>query len=305
VRGPAGHERGERGDQPVSASFKHVHSGKVRDLYELPGGELLIVARDTISAYDFVLDTPIPDKGRILTQLSLWWFEQLADVLPNHLVSAEPPAGSPAEWAGRAVVVRRLDMVPVECVARGYLAGAGVTEYASSGAVCGVPLPPGLAEGARLPEPIFTPTTKAPRGAHDEPMTYDEVAAKVTPEVAARLRDVTLAVYRRGAELARERGIIVADTKIELGWSASGELTLGDEVLTPDSSRFWPADRWVPGRPQIAYDKQFVRDWLTSPESGWNRASGAAPPPLPAGIVARTREKYVEAYERLTGLRFR
>jgi len=286
-------------------TMKHVHSGKIRDLYELPGGELLIVARDTISAYDFVLDTPIPDKGRILTQLSLWWFERLADVVPNHVVSAEPPAGAPAEWAGRCVVVRRLDMVPVECVARGYLAGFGMTAYAGGGAVCGVRLPPGLAEGDRLPEPIFTPTTKAPQGEHDEPMTYAEVAAKVTPEVAARLRDLTLAVYRRGAELARERGIIVADTKIELGWSATGELTLGDEVLTPDSSRFWPADRWIPGRPQIPYDKQFVRDWLTSPESGWDRASGAPPPSLPAGIVARTREKYVEAYERLTGLSFR
>jgi phosphoribosylaminoimidazole-succinocarboxamide synthase len=201
-------------------------------------------------------------------------------------------------------VVRRLDMVPVECVARGYLAGFGLTEYARSGAVCGVPLPPGLVDGSRLPEPIFTPTTKAPQGEHDEPMTYADVAAEVNPEVAARLEEITLAVYRRGAELARERGIIVADTKIELGWSATGELMLGDEVLTPDSSRFWPADKWVPGRPQIAYDKQFVRDWLTSPEAGWDRASGAPPPPLPADVVARTREKYIEAYERLTGLRF-
>jgi phosphoribosylaminoimidazole-succinocarboxamide synthase len=289
----------------MNASFTHVHSGKVRDLYELPGGELLIVARDTISAYDFVLDTPIPDKGRILTQLSLWWFEQLADVVPGHVVSAEPPAGAPAEWAGRAIVVRGLDMVPVECVARGYLAGSALGEYAGSGAVCGVPLPPGLVDGARLPEPIFTPTTKAPRGEHDEPMTYDEVVAAVGPDVAARLREVTLAVYRRGAELAAERGIIVADTKIELGWSETGVLTLGDEVLTPDSSRFWPADEWVPGRPQTSFDKQFVRDWLTAPESGWDRASGAPPPPLPADIVARTRAKYVEAYARLTGRPFR
>jgi phosphoribosylaminoimidazole-succinocarboxamide synthase len=240
-----------------------------------------------------------------LTQLSLWWFERLCDVVPNHVVSAELPAGAPAEWAGRAVVVRRLDMAPVECVARGYLAGSGLTEYAGSGAVCGVPLPPGLVDGSRLPEPIFTPTTKAPQGEHDEPMTYADVATLVTRQVAARLREITLAVYRRGAELARERGIIVADTKIELGWSATGELTLGDEVLTPDSSRFWPADKWVPGRPQIAYDKQFVRDWLTSPEAGWDRASGAPPPPLPADVVARTREKYIEAYELLTGLRFR
>ncbi|HEU5157252.1 MAG TPA: phosphoribosylaminoimidazolesuccinocarboxamide synthase [Streptosporangiaceae bacterium] len=288
----------------MTAPLEHVHSGKVRDLYALPGGELLIVARDTISAYDFVLETPIPDKGRILTQLSLWWFERLADVVPNHVVSADPPAGVPPEWAGRSVVVRRLDMVPMECVARGYLTGSGLAEYTRSGAVCSVPLPPGLVDGSRLPEPIFTPTTKAPRGTHDEPMTFAEVAAAVTPQVADRLKDITLAVYRRGAELARERGIIVADTKIELGWSASGELTLGDEVLTPDSSRFWPADRWNPGRPQIAFDKQFVRDWLTSPESGWDRTSGAPPPPLPADVVARTRDKYIEAYERLTGLRF-
>jgi phosphoribosylaminoimidazole-succinocarboxamide synthase len=290
---------------PMSAPFERVHSGKVRDLYALPGGELLIVARDTISAYDFVLETPIPDKGRILTQLSLWWFERLADVVPNHVVTADLPAGAPAEWAGRAIVVRRLDMVKVECVARGYLAGSGLTEYARSGSVCGVRLPPGLVEGSRLPEPIFTPTTKAPRGEHDEPMTYEDVAAEVTPKVAAMLKDVTLAVYRRGAELARERGIIVADTKLELGWSAAGELTLGDEVLTPDSSRFWPADDWVPGRPRIAHDKQFVRDWLTSPAAGWDRASGAPPPPLPPDVVARTRDKYIEAYELLTGLRFR
>jgi phosphoribosylaminoimidazole-succinocarboxamide synthase len=288
----------------MNMRFPRVHSGKVRDLYELPGGELVIVARDTISAYDFVLDTPIPDKGRILTQLSLWWFDRLADVVPNHVVSAEPPAGAPAEWTGRSVVVRRLDMVPVECVVRGYLAGSALSEYGRQGALCGVPLPPGLVDGSRLPEPIFTPTTKAPRGEHDLPMTYSDVVAKVTPEVAARLRDITLAVYRRGAELAAERGIIVADTKIELGWSATGELTLGDEVLTPDSSRFWPADEWVPGRPQIAFDKQVVRDWLTSPDSGWDRASGAPPPPLPAEIIARTRERYVIAYERLTGERF-
>jgi phosphoribosylaminoimidazole-succinocarboxamide synthase len=289
----------------ASAPFERVHSGKVRDLYALPGGELLIVASDTISAYDFVLETPIPDKGRILTQLSLWWFEQLADVVPNHVVSADLPAGAPADWAGRAVVVRRLDMVKVECVARGYLTGSGLTEYTKSGAVCGVRLPPGLVDGSRLPEPIFTPTTKAPQGEHDEPMTYDDVAAEVTPQVAARLKDVTLAVYRRGAELARERGIIVADTKLELGWSATGELTLGDEVLTPDSSRFWPADKWVPGQAQIAYDKQFVRDWLTSPAAGWDQAAGAPPPPLPPDVVARTRDKYIEAYELLTGLRFR
>ncbi|MGI8330018.1 phosphoribosylaminoimidazolesuccinocarboxamide synthase [Actinomadura scrupuli] len=281
--------------------MKHLHSGKVRDLYELPGGDLLIVARDTISAYDFVLDTPIPDKGAILTQLSLWWFDRLAGVVPNHVISTELPPGAPAEWARRAIVVRRLDMVPVECVARGYLAGSGTVEYRLRGSVCGVGLPPGLEEGSRLPEPIFTPTTKAAVGDHDEPMTYGEVAAKVTAEVAARLRDITVQVYRRGAEVAAERGIIVADTKIELGWDATGDLVLGDEVLTPDSSRFWPAAQWRPGRTQPSYDKQFVRDWLVSPASGWDRASGAAPPPLPEEIIQRTRAKYVEAYERLTG----
>ncbi|MEW2357447.1 phosphoribosylaminoimidazolesuccinocarboxamide synthase [Spirillospora sp. NPDC029432] len=284
--------------------MKHLHSGKVRDLYELPGGELLMVARDTISAYDYVLDTPIPDKGRILTQLSLWWFERLSDLLPNHIVSTDLPSGAPAEWAGRAMVARRLDMVPVECVARGYLTGSGLKEYANAGSVCGVPLPAGLVDGSRLPEPIFTPTTKAAVGDHDEPMTFAEVESAVGADLAARLREVTLAVYRRGAELARERGIIVADTKIELGRTADGGLVLADEVLTPDSSRFWPLDGWEPGRAQPSFDKQFVRDWLVSPESGWDRASGEAPPPLPAEIVERTRAKYVEAYERITGHKF-
>mgnify|MGYP001179305841 CR=1 FL=1 len=284
--------------------MRHLHSGKVRDLYELPGGELLMVARDTISAYDFVLDTPIPDKGRILTQLSLWWFERLSDLLPNHIVSTDLPPEAPAEWAGRAVVARRLDMVEVECVARGYLTGSGLAEYTRTRSVCGVALPDGLVDGSRLPEPIFTPTTKAAVGRHDEPMTFAEVEKAVGPALAARLRDLTLAVYRRGAELARERGIIVADTKIEFGRDASGELVLADEVLTPDSSRFWPADAWRPGRPQPSFDKQFVRDWLTSPESGWDRASGEPPPPLPEEIVERTRAKYVEAYERITGRTF-
>ncbi|TNY38116.1 phosphoribosylaminoimidazolesuccinocarboxamide synthase [Thermomonospora catenispora] len=284
--------------------MKHLHSGKVRDLYELPGGELLMVARDTISAYDFVLDPPIPDKGRILTQLSLWWFERLADVLPNHVISTDLPDGAPAEWAGRVMVVRRLEMVPVECVARGYLTGSGLAEYRRTGSVCGVPLPEGLVDGSKLPEPIFTPTTKAAVGAHDEPMTFAEVAATVGPEVARRLREVTVEIYRRGARLAAERGIIVADTKIELGWSPEGELVLADEVLTPDSSRFWPADQWRPGRPQPSFDKQFVRDWLVSPEAGWDRSSGRTPPPLPPEIVERTRAKYIEAYERITGRPF-
>ncbi|WP_405088023.1 phosphoribosylaminoimidazolesuccinocarboxamide synthase [Microbispora sp. NBC_01389] len=280
---------------------KHLHSGKVRDLYETPEGLLLMVASDRISAFDHVLEPGIPDKGEILTRLSLWWFEQLKDVVPNHVVSADVPA----EFAGRGVLCRKLRMVPVECVARGYLTGSGLTDYRREGVVSGVRLPDGLTDGSRLPEPIFTPSTKAPMGEHDEPMTFEQVVAEVGADVAGRLRDITLGVYRRGAEIALERGIILADTKIELGWDSDGALTLGDEVLTPDSSRFWPLDQWEPGRSQTSFDKQFVRDWLLSPASGWDRASGEAPPPLPDEIVERTRGRYVEAYERLTGERFR
>jgi phosphoribosylaminoimidazole-succinocarboxamide synthase len=280
--------------------FRHLHSGKVRDLYESPDGLLLMVASDRISAYDFVLPTPIPDKGRILTQLSLWWFDQLADIVPHHVVSTDVPA----EVAGRAVLCRRLDMFPVECVARGYLAGSGLVEYAADGSVCGVPLPPRLVEGSELPEPVFTPATKAALGEHDENVSYDHVVAVVGADTAAELRRVTLAVYARARSVARGRGIVVADTKLELGRDAEGSIVLGDEVLTPDSSRFWPADEWAPGRPQPSYDKQYVRDWLTSPASGWDRASGEPPPPLPDDVVERTRAKYVEAYERLTGRRF-
>jgi phosphoribosylaminoimidazole-succinocarboxamide synthase len=282
----------------------HVHTGKVRDLYALDDGTLLMVASDRISAYDHLLEPPIPDKGAVLTQLSLWWFDQLADLVPHHLVSAALPTGAPADWAGRAVVVERLDMVPVECVARGYLAGSGVSAYERDGAVCGVPLPAGLVEGSALPDPVFTPTTKAPQGSHDEPMTYAEVEAEVGVELAAELRRITLAVYARGREVAAAKGILVADTKVEIGRRPDGTLVLADEVLTPDSSRFWPLDSWAPGGPQPSFDKQYVRDWLTSPSSGWDRASGQPPPPLPADVVAATRARYVEAFERLTGRRF-
>lgn len=257
--------------------MKHLHSGKVRDLYETPDGLLLMVASDRISAFDYVLEPGIPDKGEILTRLSLWWFEQLKDVVPNHVVSTDVPA----EFAGRGVLCRRLRMVPVECVARGYLTGSGLVDYRREGVVSGVPLPEGLTDGSRLPEPIFTPSTKAPMGEHDEPMTYEEVVGEVGEDVAEQLRRITLDVYSRGAEIALERGIILADTKIELGWDADGVLTLGDEVLTPDSSRFWPLDEWEPGHSQPSFDKQFVRNWLLSPESGWDRSSGEAPPPLP------------------------
>jgi phosphoribosylaminoimidazole-succinocarboxamide synthase len=281
--------------------LRHVYSGKVRELYEAEDGVLLLVATDRISAFDHVLQTEIPDKGKILTQLSLWWFERLADVVPNHLVDAPVPA----EFAGRAMACRKLDMVPVECVARGYLAGSAVTEYRRGGAVCGVPLPAGLTEGSRLPGPVFTPATKAPRGQHDENIPMIAVAGLVGAGVATELERITLEVYRRGAELAAERGIIVADTKIELGFGPGGGLVLADEVLTPDSSRFWPADRWQPGRSQPSLDKQYVRDWLTSPESGWDRGGPEPPPPLPEPVVERTRDMYVRAYESITARRWR
>ena len=280
--------------------YRHLHSGKVRDLYETPDGLLLMVASDRISAYDVILPTPIPDKGRILTQLSLWWFDRLADLVPNHVVSTDVPP----EYAGRALLCRRLEMYPVECVARGYLAGSGLADYLATGTVCGVPLPAGLVDGSELPEPVFTPATKAAIGDHDENVTYDAVADTVGAGVADELRRTTLAVYRRARDIARDRGIVVADTKLELGRDADGRLVLGDEVLTPDSSRFWPADQWQPGRPQPSYDKQFVRDWLTSPASGWDRAVGGPAPELPDEVVERTRTKYVEAYERLTGRTF-
>ena len=278
----------------------HLYSGKVRDLYELPDGQLLFVASDRISAYDHVLPTPIPDKGRILTQLSLWWFEQLADLVPNHVVSTDVPP----EVTGRALVCERLTMAPVECVARGYLTGSGLLDYQRDGAVCGIPLPSGLVDASRLPEPIFTPATKAALGEHDENVPFDAVRATVGEATAQDLRRLTLAVYGRAEAVARERGIIVADTKLEFGHRPDGTLVLADEVLTPDSSRFWPADSWQPGRPQPSFDKQYVRDWLTSPASGWSKDSGDPPPALPDDVVARTRAKYVEAYERLTGRRF-
>ena len=280
------------------AGLEHLAAGKVRDMYAAPDGLLLVVASDRISAYDHVLPTPIPDKGRVLTALSAWWFERLSDVVPHHLISVDDPA-IPAGWRGRAMLVRRLEMLPVECVARGYLTGGGLASYREVGAVSGVPLPPGLEDGSRLPEPVFTPTTKAPVGGHDEEMTFPQVEAAVGPVRAAKLRELTIAVYRRGARIAADRGILLADTKLEFGVDAEGVLALGDEVLTPDSSRWWPADRWQPGRPQPSYDKQFVRDWLSA---HWDRQG--EPPPLPAEIVEQTRARYIEAYERITGLSF-
>ena len=280
--------------------------GKVRELYAVDDDHLLMVASDRLSAYDVVLPTAVPDKGAVLTGLSLWWFGQLAEVVPHHLVSARvtdfPDVLQPFadDLRGRSMLVRRLAMVPVECVARGYLAGSGLADYRTTGAVCGVPLPPGLDDGARLPSPIFTPATKADVGDHDENVSFEAVVAQVGAELAEELRRVTLAVYERGAALAAERGILLADTKLELGHDDAGVLTLGDEVLTPDSSRFWPADAWQPGRAQPSFDKQYVRDWLSA--SGWDRT--APGPELPEEVVARTHDKYVEAYERLTGASF-
>ncbi|WP_106817771.1 phosphoribosylaminoimidazolesuccinocarboxamide synthase [Janibacter massiliensis] len=290
--------------------YAHVYSGKVRDLYApldesgLPREDaVLLVASDRISAYDVVLDTPIPDKGEVLTRMSLWWFDQLADLADNHVIATGAP-DVPEQVAGRAILVERLDMLPVECVARAYLTGGGLKEYEADRRVSGIELPEGLVDGSRLPEPIFTPSTKAPQGEHDEPMPYADVEAAIGTERATQVRDLTIAILARGNEIAAQRGILLADTKVEFGTRADGTLVLADEVLTPDSSRFWPADGWQPGRPQPSFDKQFVRDWLTSPESGWDRASGEAPPALPEHVVEQTRAKYVEAYERLTGERF-
>jgi phosphoribosylaminoimidazole-succinocarboxamide synthase len=297
------------------AGYEHVYSGKVRELYapidpssgQASADTLLLVATDRVSAYDFVLDSEIPDKGKVLTQLSLWWFEQLVDIIPNHVISTQVPQAV----AGRAVLVRRLDMVAVECIGRAYLTGSGLAEYRQTSSVCGVRLPAGLQDGSRLPSPIFTPTSKAPIGQHDQPMTYAEVAAKVGTPIAARVRDLTIAILERGNQIAADRGILLADTKVEFGLDTSrtdaqGDPTimLADEVLTPDSSRFWPAATWAPGRAQDSYDKQFVRDWLTSSASGWERSSGQTPPALPDNIIEATRAKYVEAFESLTGRTF-
>jgi phosphoribosylaminoimidazole-succinocarboxamide synthase len=283
----------------VTVPLPLVHSGKVRDVYAVGTDQLLLVASDRLSAYDVILPTAIPDKGAVLTALSLWWFEQLADVVPNHVVSADMRALGSPQVQGRAVLVNRLEMVPVECVARGYLTGGGLTDYNSTGVVSGIALPPGLVDGSRLPEPLFTPSTKAPVGQHDEPISFDQVVEAVGKELAEELRDVTLRVYARGHEVAARAGIILADTKVELG-HRDGRLVLGDEVLTPDSSRFWPAASWEPGHPQPSYDKQYVRDWLTA--SGWDKK--APGPELPEEVVAQTRAKYVEAYELLTGSSF-
>jgi phosphoribosylaminoimidazole-succinocarboxamide synthase len=273
--------------------MKLLHSGKVRDLYE-DGLDLIMVASDRMSVYDVVLPTPIPDKGAILTQLSLWWFERLGDLVPNHVISA---TRVPAEWAGRAIRCQRLQMFGVECIARGYLTGLGLASYRETGTVSGITLPAGLVDGSRLPEPAFTPTTKAGVGEHDEFIGFADVAREVGAETAARLRELTLEVYRRGHQTALDRGVLIADTKLEFGRSPDGTITLADEVLTPDSSRFWLADRWQPGGPQYSMDKQYVRDWSLT--TGWDKRAPA--PEIPADVVEATRARYIEAYEHITG----
>jgi phosphoribosylaminoimidazole-succinocarboxamide synthase len=291
-------------DYGLDAQFKHVYSGKVRDLYEAIDGRLLFVASDRISAYDRVLPSQIPDKGRILTAMSMWWFDRLQGILPNHVLSTNVPD----QVRGRATYCEKLEMLPIECVARGYLAGSGYSDYLREQSICGNGLPPGLKEGAKLPKPLFTPATKAAIGDHDVNVTFDEVITSIGMEEAQQLKRFTLWVYEVAAEIALGRGLILADTKFEFGLGIVGanknQIVLADEVLTPDSSRYWPADQWQPGHPQPSYDKQFVRDWLTSPASGWDKDSGEAPPALPDEIIAKTRERYVEAYEKLTGTKF-
>jgi phosphoribosylaminoimidazole-succinocarboxamide synthase len=288
--------------RPALTDYPHLASGKVRELYRIDDEHLLFVATDRISAYDHILDTPIPDKGRILTAMSVFFFG-LLDV-PNHLAGPPDDPRIPAEVLGRALVVRSLDMMPVECVARGYLTGSGLLDYQRTGSVCGIPLPAGLVEASRFDRPLFTPATKAELGAHDENIAFDRVGDLVGTERADQLRDKTLRAYTQAADHALGRGIILADTKFEFGVDTAGELVLADEVLTPDSSRYWPADTYTEGAVQPSFDKQFVRNWLTGPESGWDRHGPTPPPPLPDEIVTATRQRYIEAYERVSGLQF-
>ncbi|WP_283634384.1 phosphoribosylaminoimidazolesuccinocarboxamide synthase [Mycolicibacterium poriferae] len=288
--------------RPALSDYQHLASGKVRELYRIDDGHLLFVASDRISAYDHILDSEIPDKGRILTAMSVFFFD-LVDS-PNHLAGPPDDERIPADVLGRALVVEQLEMLPVEAVARGYLTGSGLIDYQNTGAVCGIALPAGLTEASRFAEPLFTPASKAEFGQHDENITFDDVVAAIGAERAAEVRDRTLHTYTQGAEHALTKGIIVADTKFEFGVDTHGELKLADEVFTPDSSRYWRADDYTEGQVQQSFDKQFVRNWLTGAESGWDRHGDRPPPPLPADIVAATRARYIEAYERISGLRF-
>ena len=281
---------------PVIEGWNHLRTGKVRDLYTNESGEILLVASDRISAFDWVLPTTIPNKGAILTQLSLFWFELLADIVPNHIISDDVPASV----ADRAVIVQPLEMFAIECVARGYLTGSGLAEYSQNQEVCGNALPAGLLDGSELPEAIFTPATKAEIGDHDININFETAAKIVGEDQAAELRELTIKLYDTAAEFSKSRGILLADTKFEFGLNMAGEITLGDEALTPDSSRFWELDGWAPGKSQPSFDKQFVRDWLTS--SGWDKKS--PPPALPEEIVEKTAARYADAFERITGSKF-
>ena len=288
--------------RPGLSSYKHLASGKVRDIYDVDENTLLMVVSDRISAYDHSLDPAIPDKGRVLTATSKFFFDSID--FPNHLAGPLDDERIPEEVLGRAMVVKKLDMLPFECVARGYLTGSGLKEYQESGTVCGIELPEGLSEASRLPEPIFTPATKAEQGEHDENVSFDAVVAKLGKERTEELRDATLRIYSEAARIAEEKGIILADTKFEFGLDENGTLILADEVLTPDSSRYWPVDTYEEGKVQPSFDKQYVRNWLTSPESGWDQAADTTPPRLPDDVVEATRARYVEAYERLSGSSF-
>ena len=288
--------------RPQLSDYQHLSSGKVRDIYEVDDATLLMVVTDRISAYDFALEPAIPDKGRVLTATTMFFFDAID--FPNHLAGPIDDERIPEEVLGRAIVVKKLDMLPFECVARGYLTGSGLKEYNANGTVCGIELPEGLVEASRLPEPIFTPATKAEQGDHDENVSFERVVQDLGQERAEQLRDETLRIYSAAAKIAEEKGIILADTKFEFGLDSDGNLVLGDEVLTPDSSRYWPADSYAEGVVQPSFDKQYVRNWLTSDESGWDVASETQPPVLPEEVVAATRLRYIEAYERLSGKRF-
>ena len=288
--------------RPQLSDYQHLSSGKVRDIYEVDDNTLLMVVTDRISAYDFALEPAIPDKGRVLTATTMFFFDAID--FPNHLAGTIDDERIPEEVLGRAIVVKKLNMLPFECVARGYLTGSGLKEYKAHGTVCGIELPEGLVEASRLPEPIFTPATKAEQGDHDENVSFDRVVQDLGQERAEQLRDETLRIYSEAAKIAEEKGIILADTKFEFGLDAEGNLVLGDEVLTPDSSRYWPADTYTEGVVQPSFDKQYVRNWLTSEESGWDVASETSPPVLPEDVVEATRLRYIEAYERLSGKRF-
>ena len=288
--------------RPQLSDYQHVSSGKVRDIYEVDDNTLLMVVTDRISAYDFALEPAIPDKGRVLTATTMFFFDAID--FPNHLAGPIDDERIPEEVLGRAIIVKKLNMLPFECVARGYLTGSGLKEYNANGTVCGIELPEGLVEASRLPEPIFTPATKAEQGDHDENVSFERVVQDLGQERAEQLRDETLRIYSAAAKIAEEKGIILADTKFEFGLDSEGNLVLGDEVLTPDSSRYWPADTYAEGVVQPSFDKQYVRNWLTSEESGWDVESETQPPVLPDNIVAATRLRYIEAYERLSGKRF-